>query len=252
MRSIVYVCSCVSFAAAAVACGGGYSTPIGDLLPKQLDASPGCFVEPAATATTGDSAATLQFVRAARSMQEFRLSFLTQQATLLSRPIAQEPDAEEWKIDDNPDFLVEGVVLARGERWAVVKMVLTSPRLNGPMSGTLELYGDRTIYELGRDVLELTPDYLRDGDFIRGCDPRTKVSFEVGPGISNGEFAASVHSCWRGGGEDDGANVGTDGTFTIPGRTPGQGEVGQSEFEASAHLQCLQLVQRVTLSPAFR
>jgi hypothetical protein len=247
MRSIAYVCTCVSFAAAAVACGAGYSTPIGDLLPKQLDASPGCFVEPTVTATTGDSAPMLQFVRAARSMQEFRLSFLTQRAKLLLMPIAEDPDAEEWRFDDNPDALFEGVVLARGEGWAVVKMVITSPRLNGPLSGTLELYGDHAVFELGRDVLELTPDYLRDGDFIRGCDPRTKVSFEVGPGISNGEFAANVPSCWRGGG----ANVGTDGT-TIPGRTPGQGEVGQGEFETSAQLQCLQLIHRVTLSPAFR
>ena len=250
MRSTAYLCTCVSFAAAAVACGGGYSTPIGDLLPKQLDTNPGCFVNRTATATTSVSASTLVLVSAARSMQEFRLSSLTQKAALLLRPIAEEPDAEEWKLDDNPDARFEGVVLARGEGWAVVKMVVTSPRLNGPMSGTLELYGDHAIFEFGRDILEITPDYVREGDFIRGCDPSSGVSFEVGPGISNGEFAASVPSCWRGGGE--GANFGTDGTngTTMPGRT--QGEVGQVEFEASAHLQCLQLIHRVTLSPSVR
>ena len=80
-------------------------------------------------------------------------------------------------------FIREGAVLARGTDWAVLHMVLISrrtPELQRSVDGDIEINPTRTLYDLGKNRIEVHDDYLRFGALVnRLRTARTRVSWAM-------------------------------------------------------------------------
>jgi hypothetical protein len=206
------------------ACGGGSaSAPIAlldDIGP------PTCFTGPSnrfASATT----VAEQVVAAAQSEQDFEMSFYTQEAALLLTPVRSDPTASSWRRV-SPAIEMQGSVLARGDGWAVLQMVITAS--GRVLEATIQTFPGRMIFDFGAHELEARPNLLRLDTNLVGCDPSQHVSFEVGPAWSDGKLQLDAHTCWWNG-EPTPTLIST-ASSTIA-----------QEFQDAYELQCTQVIE---------
>lgn len=226
MRSLASLCTCVC-TSMTLACGSDFATDVGELLPA-LQPKPSCFT-PEPPLPAGEQTLP-QLLAARRAMVDFRLSFALQEAQLLTQPLRDDPELEEWSVSPADGVLLEGAVITRGEGWAVVKAVAYAEP-HRTMDATIDLLGERAVFDLGSAELEVAPKFVRLDDMYWGCESRQGVSFRVGPGRVGDEVRERVASCWTAG----------DATLPTLSSTTAQGR----EFAASFQLQCEQLVELV-------
>jgi hypothetical protein len=81
-----------------------------------LELQPSCFT-PEPPLPAGEQTLP-QLLAARRAMLDFRLSFALQEAQLLTQPLRDDPDLEEWSVSPTDGVLLEGAVITRGEGWA--------------------------------------------------------------------------------------------------------------------------------------
>jgi hypothetical protein len=224
------------------ACGGAASGPQSaantspvPLLPSI--AYPSCFTAPPADASAPVPDQTVtQILAATRQMADFQTALALQEAELLLTPVRKDPTASSWHVlHQRLDGSVvmrsweEGAVLARGEEWAVLKMVFTDGGEH-TIEATIDALPGRMIFDFGADQLEVRPNLVRLGKHIIGCDQEVGMSFEVGPGIVDGKLVADHSSCW---------SPSTGMSWVASGTT-----AQQQGYAASFDLQCAQLIAK--------
>jgi len=239
------------------ACGGfGPQAPAGSEEPtsgppialRTLTLTPGCFSSEGqreSFALSGLSEVELQSLAAERQMREFRISYIRQEATLIRREVRRSPTATYWarrNLDEHGGLFIEGFSTARGEGWGRLHFIV-SYTLDDPVDGSLPLeinadirYSPQfTRYDFGGRALEVHDNYiaveLQDGVFLRGCDPRTRTSFEVLPPNSPAAAFVEPAICWA-----------VDEQMPVF-----ETEREAAEFEASRRLLCLRTIAHVTL-----
>jgi hypothetical protein len=211
-----------------IACGGSDGSI--SILPLVLE--PGCFVAPPPEPTVPDSDAWQLMKSAHRSILEFRISYGIQLANFLSLPIREDPTASSWSLTKG-ETQVEGEVLARGEDWALIKMHATTGWLTDgeriDFDAEINATPLRTTYDFGGSFLDVRPELFEYDDYLRGCDPRSGVSFEIAPVLTE-HGVESQTRCWPGPVFADDVDP----------------EV-RAEFEASHRIQCLQRIESLRL-----
>jgi hypothetical protein len=178
------------------------------------------------------SEALVQLATAHRQMLEFRISFGLQATQLLTRPVLEDPDASEWHVDKGR-AIAEGKVVARGEGWSVLEMIVyTTEEYEGePMvyRARINAVPNRTTYDFGGSIIDVRPDYFEYDDYARGCNPATGVSFEIAPVITEDGVEQQTR-CWP--------------KPQIPSDADPE---ARAEFEASFRLQCHQMIERMRI-----
>lgn len=205
--------------------------------------TPSCWTQPpvsTATTTAPTSPGSQEF-SASRQIAEFRLSFQMQWAQVMSKPLLEDPTASRWStVDEGPQGVArhQAQVQARGDNWGFVfASVSFEPADDADpffetFSRTAQIQYSliETLYDFGDHVILIRDDYIKSGDYERGCNG--DLSFEVGPGLVDGRIEPNVPRCWRPDGFDSAAFNET------PGRVA-------AEAQASLNLQCLQIIERV-------
>jgi hypothetical protein len=204
----------------------------GDLPLRELDETPGCYVAP--PPFTSDDEVEQQNATAAQELIEYQLSSAMTNATFLMEPVRRDPNATEWKYEDQ-EAIAEGVIIARGRDWALLRMVALT-EVDGSiksLESEISLLPDRAVFQLGAAELELTDRFVRYDTSARGCDPATGTSFQkVALLYSDGTLRDDLR-CWP--------------EMPMPACSGEDLEVCRQEFRASQRLQCSQVISKVLL-----
>lgn len=185
---------CISLALTVAACGGASdplpavpsaSTPIAL---RVGTGSPGCFEGRTEASPTSDR------ISAQNQFREFQRSFDLQAMQLVARPILEDPSARRWALR-TPRVAYDGAVVARGNDWAVVKMVVS---IENQRTYDVEVHAlpDQTRYEFQDSTLVVATHWESYDDDILGCDPETGVSFEGYDEIDEDGARRRVTRCW--------------------------------------------------------
>jgi hypothetical protein len=162
---------------------------------------------------------------AVRQMLEFRVSYAIALAQLLTKPIAEHPEAGSWS-EHTERGSIEGEVLADGDGWSTIRMVARDEEGTYFQSAEIHTTLNRTTYDFGGWHFDVREQMFSIDDYVRGCTERG-VSFEVGPVVTD-EGIESVPHCWPQPEPSD----------------PSDPEQAK-EIEESFRLQCLQAIESV-------
>src|SRR5262249_27464217 len=157
-----------------VACGGVASAPQPAVNTSPVPLLPSIGIPSCFTAPPVDASAPVpaepesQILAATRQLDEFQTSLTIQKAHLLLAPVRKDPTASFWHVESKPmagaggsPALAEGAVLARGEGWAVLKMVLTySYEGEHAIEATIDALPGKMIFDFGADQLEVRSNVL--------------------------------------------------------------------------------------------
>ena len=218
MRLIVSM-SCLLFAC------GGEDTAI-SFLPLEYD--PGCYVDQKPEPPSDLTDAERLNYTAQRQMLEFQVAFSLQAAKLFSNVVEEDPYASKWRVDRGHG-IAEGEVLARGEGWSVLEMIIrTGQEWEGEpvvYRARINTLPNRTTYDFGGSVLDVRPDLFALDDYVRGCNPDNGWSFEVAPVVTENGVEKQTR-CWP---------------------MPYVSEEASEEFAASFQLQCVPMIEKMRL-----
>lgn len=168
-----------------------------------------------------------QQLSATRQILEFRISRARQMVRLLTDPIREAPTAQTWSREFEGGR-VEGVRIAAGEDWWVVKMIATwrdQDDQPGSLHADITLTRDRASFDFGGSELVVRTNTLEFDEYLLGCQPESGRHFAIAP-VSAGDQIVAAPVCWP--------------KPSLDHLDP----QARAEFEASFALQCLQLVER--------
>jgi hypothetical protein len=166
---------------------------------------------------------------AALSAAAFDLADHLAAAEALIHPVRLDPTASSWDVPvERGEF--EGAVLARGDGWAVLKMVLLSNVRD--IEATVDTFSDHMLFDFETEQLDVRPNLVRLGELVLGCAQDGLTAFMIGPGYVDGKLELAVPTCWPTGEAPPAPEQTTTSSVT-------------AEFRSSFDLQCRQLIQAV-------
>lgn len=167
-----------------------------------LSATPDCWTEPSYERVT-DSAMSWERMVMQRQIAAMQASFDLQSAeAILLRPVREDPTALEWHFEEG-DYLVEGFSVVRGRGWGALSLAATLLDAYGRQRddwyvGAEVSYSPlSTSLDLGSPSYTVGRHFVRSDKLLRGCDPDTGWSFEVGPGLDGPAGEQPLLLCWN-------------------------------------------------------